>query len=112
MKKLEAIIRPSQLHLVRRALKSIGIEGMTVSQVTGFGQEIGYQKQYRGNEIEVDSIDKLKIEILLPKDLVDNAIDVICKNARTGAIGDGKIIITPVDKIVRIRTGETNDDAM
>ena len=111
MRKLEAIIRPSCLHLVREGLKAIGIEGMTVSQVTGFGQEIGYQKQFRGQPIEVENIEKLKIELLIPKDLVNTVVDVICTNSRTGNIGDGKITIIPVEQLIRIRTGETDTDA-
>lgn len=112
MKKVEAIIKPFKLDEVREALSDIGINGLTVTEVKGFGRQKGHTELYRGAEYAVDFLPKVKIEVVLPDDLVDRAIDSIIATARTGKIGDGKIFVSSVEQIVRIRTGETNDNAI
>ena len=112
MKKIEAIIKPSKLDDVKAALAEIGINGMTVSEVRGFGRTGGKQEIYRGSAYVVDFVPKVKIEILVPNDNVQQVVTVITEAARTGKIGDGKIFITPVDEVIRIRTGETGEDAI
>ncbi len=112
MKKVEAIIRPFKLDEVKIALVNAGIVGMTVSEVRGFGRQKGQTERYRGSEYTVEFLQKLKIEIVIEDELVDKVVDEILKAARTGEIGDGKLFITPVDSIVRIRTGEKNQEAI
>lgn len=112
MKKVEAIIRPFKLDEVKIALVNAGIVGMTVSEVRGFGRQKGQTERYRGSEYTVEFLQKLKIEIVVEDDQVDMVVDKIIVAARTGEIGDGKIFITPVDSIIRIRTGEKNQEAI
>ncbi|MCW3478668.1 P-II family nitrogen regulator [Neisseriaceae bacterium JH1-16] len=112
MKKVEAVIKPFKLDEVREALSDIGINGLTVTEVKGFGRQKGHTELYRGAEYVVDFLPKVKIEVILPDDLVDRAIDTIVATARTGKIGDGKIFVTAVEQVVRIRTGETNEQAI
>lgn len=112
MKKVEAIIRPFKLDEVKIALVNAGIVGMTVSEVRGFGRQKGQTERYRGSEYTVEFLQKLKVEIVVEDDQVDMVVEKIISAARTGEIGDGKIFITPVDKIIRIRTGETNLEAI
>ena len=112
MKKVEAIIRPFKLDQVKIALVNAGIVGMTVSEVRGFGRQKGQTERYRGSEYTVEFLQKLKVEIVVEDDRVQTGIDKIINASRTGEIGDGKIFVSPVDKIVRIRTGEDNTDAI
>lgn len=112
MKKVEAIIRPFKLDQVKIALVNAGIVGMTVSEVRGFGRQKGQTERYRGSEYTVEFLQKLKVEIVVEDDQVQKVIDKIIAASRTGEIGDGKIFVFPVDKIVRIRTGEDNTDAI
>jgi nitrogen regulatory protein P-II 1 len=112
MKKIEAVIKPFKLDEVREALSEVGITGLTVTEVKGFGRQKGHTELYRGAEYVVDFLPKVKIEIVVATDSVDAAIDAIIKAARTGKIGDGKIFVTPVEQVVRIRTGETNEAAI
>ena len=108
MKKLEAIIKPFKLDDVREALSDMGITGMTVTEVKGFGRQKGHTELYRGAEYVVDFLPKIKIEVVLADEHVERAIEAITQAARTGKIGDGKIFITTVERVVRIRTGETD----
>jgi nitrogen regulatory protein P-II 1 len=112
MKKIEAIIRPFKLDEVKIALVNAGIVGMTVSEVRGFGRQKGQTERYRGSEYTVEFLQKLKVEIVIENDQVDMVVDKVIAAARTGEIGDGKIFISPVDEIVRIRTGEKNLEAI
>lgn len=112
MKKIEAIIRPFKLDEVKIALVNAGIVGMTVSEVRGFGRQKGQTERYRGSEYTVEFLQKLKIEIVVDDAQVDMVVDKIISSARTGEIGDGKIFISPVDEIIRIRTGEKNTEAV
>jgi nitrogen regulatory protein P-II 1 len=112
MKKIEAIIKPFKLDEIKEALNEIGIEGMTVSEVKGFGRQKGHTEIYRDSEYVVDFLPKIKIEVVLSDDKLDSAIDVIAKAARTGKIGDGKIFVLPVEDATRIRTGERADAAV
>jgi nitrogen regulatory protein P-II 1 len=112
MKKVEAIIKPFKLDEVREALSDIGINGLTVTEVKGFGRQKGHTELYRGAEYVVDFLPKIKVEIVLSDSLVDQAVEAIIKAARTGKIGDGKIFVTSVEQTIRIRTGETGDDAV
>nr|WP_294863763.1 P-II family nitrogen regulator [uncultured Pseudogulbenkiania sp.] len=112
MKKVEAIIKPFKLDEVREALSEIGVTGLTVTEVKGFGRQKGHTELYRGAEYVVDFLPKVKLEVVIADDLVDRAIEVIINAARTGKIGDGKIFVTPVEQVIRIRTGETNEDAV
>ena len=112
MKKIEAVIEPFKLEEVKEALSDFGIVGMTVTEVKGFGRQKGQTEVYRGNEYSVDFLPKIKIEVVLSEDKVDEAVDVILKAARTGKIGDGKIFVMPVEEVVRIRTGETAEAAV
>ncbi|HEY3132473.1 MAG TPA: P-II family nitrogen regulator [Acidobacteriota bacterium] len=106
MRKLESIIRPHLLDAVKNALQEVGVVGMTVTEVKGFGRQKGHTETYRGSEYRVDFLPKVKIEIVLSEELVDPAVDAILKTAKTGKFGDGKIFITPVEEVIRIRTGE------
>jgi nitrogen regulatory protein P-II 1 len=112
MKKIEAIIKPFKLDEVREALSEIGVTGLTVAEVKGFGRQKGHTELYRGAEYVVDFLPKIKLEIVLEAARVDLAIDAIVKAAGTGKIGDGKIFVTPVEQVVRIRTGETGTAAI
>jgi nitrogen regulatory protein P-II 1 len=112
LKKVEAIIRPFKLDEVKIALVNAGIVGMTVSEVRGFGRQKGQTERYRGSEYTVEFLQKLKIELVVEDEQVDMVVDKIIVSARTGEIGDGKIFITPVDEIIRIRTGEKNMEAI
>ncbi|HEX9627283.1 MAG TPA: P-II family nitrogen regulator [Acidiferrobacterales bacterium] len=112
MKKIEAIIKPFKLDDVREALSEIGITGMTVTEVKGFGRQKGHTELYRGAEYVVDFLPKVKLEIVIKDDQVERCIEAITAAARTGKIGDGKIFVYPVGQVHRIRTGETGDDAI
>nr|WP_239482415.1 P-II family nitrogen regulator [Neisseria elongata] len=112
VKKIEAIIKPFKLDDVREALTDIGITGMTVTEVKGFGRQKGHTEVYRGAEYAVDFLPKIKMELVLRDDQVDQAVDVIIETARSGKIGDGKIFIFPVEEAIRIRTGERSDSAV
>jgi nitrogen regulatory protein P-II 1 len=112
MKKIEAVIKPFKLDEVREALSEVGITGLTVTEVKGFGRQKGHTELYRGAEYVVDFLPKIKIEIVVATDNVEPAIDAIIKAARTGKIGDGKIFVTSVEQVVRIRTGETDEAAI
>jgi len=112
MKKIECIIKPFKLDEVKVALHAIGIQGMTVSEVKGFGRQKGHTEMYRGNEYTVDFLPKVKIEFVMSDDMVDKAMEVIQKTACTGKIGDGKIFIFPIEEAIRIRTGENGDKAI
>jgi len=112
MKKIEAVIKPFKLEEVKEALSDFGIVGMTVTEVKGFGRQKGQTEIYHSNEYSVDFLPKIKIEVVLSEDKVDEAVDAILKAARTGKIGDGKIFVMPVEEVVRIRTGETAEAAV
>ena len=112
MKKVEAIIKPFKLDDVRESLAEIGITGMTVSEVKGFGRQKGHTELYRGAEYMVDFFPKVKIELVIQDEQLEQAIEVIVDTARTGKIGDGKIFVTEVERVIRIRTGEENEEAV
>ncbi|WP_303785157.1 P-II family nitrogen regulator [Azovibrio restrictus] len=112
MKKIEAIIKPFKLDEVREALSEIGVTGLTVTEVKGFGRQKGHTELYRGAEYVVDFLPKIKLEIVVADNIVESAIDAIIKAAGTGKIGDGKIFVMPVEQVVRIRTGETGEAAV
>ena len=112
MKKIEAIFKPFKLDEVREALSEIGVSGLTVNEVKGFGRQKGHTELYRGAEDVVDFLPKVKVEVVIPDKLQESAIDAIVKAARTGKIGDGKIFITSVERVVRIRTGEIDESAV
>ena len=112
MKKIEAIIKPFKLEEVKDALADLGIEGMTVSEVKGFGRQKGHTEIYRGSEYTVDFLPKVKVEIVVSDDNVAKATQAIVKSAKTGKIGDGKVFISPVEEAIRIRTDETGDAAV
>ena len=112
MKKIEAIFKPFKLDEVREALSEIGVSGLTVTEVKGFGRQKGHTELYRGAEYVVDFLPKEKVDVVVPDKLLDSAIDAIVKAARTGKIGDGKIFVTSVNQVIRIRTGETDEAAI
>jgi nitrogen regulatory protein P-II 1 len=112
MKKVEAIIKPFKLDEVKENLNAIGVRGLTVSEVKGFGRQKGHTELYRGAEYVVDFLPKVKLEIIVNEDLVAKVVETIEKAARTGRIGDGKIFVTSVEEVVRIRTGERGEDAI
>ena len=112
MKKIEAIFKPFKLDEVREALSEVGITGLTVTEVKGFGRQRGHTELYRGAEYVVDFLPKVKVEIVVADAMVERSIDAIIKAARTGKIGDGKIFVTSVEQVVRIRTGETGEAAV
>ncbi|MDU9050147.1 MAG: P-II family nitrogen regulator [Candidatus Electrothrix sp. Rat3] len=112
MKKVEVIIKPFKLDAVKTALNDIGIKGMTISEVKGYGRQKGHTEIYRGAEYKVDFLPKIKVEIIVETEMVDKIIDVVVEAARTGKIGDGKIFVLPVEKVVRVRTGETDSEAI
>ena len=112
MKKIEAVVKPFKLEEVREALAEVGVTGLTVTEVKGFGRQKGHTELYRGAEYVVDFLPKVKIEVVVTEKMLEPAIEAIIKAARTGKIGDGKIFVTSVDHVVRIRTGETNEAAV
>ncbi len=112
MKKIDAVVKPFKLDEVREALSEIGVSGLTVTEVKGFGRQKGHTELYRGAEYVVDFLPKVKIEIVVADSILEQAIEAIIKAARTGKIGDGKIFVTSVEQVVRIRTGETNEAAI
>jgi nitrogen regulatory protein PII len=112
MKKIEAIIKPFKLEDVKEALSGIGVQGMTVSEVKGFGRQKGHTEIYRGSEYTVDFLPKIKIEVVLPDALISQAVDAIVQSAKTGKIGDGKVFVSDIENAVRIRTDETGDNAV
>ncbi|USD66625.1 nitrogen regulatory protein P-II [Vibrio sp. SCSIO 43136] len=112
MKKIEAIIKPFKLDDVREALADVGITGMTVSEVKGFGRQKGHTELYRGAEYMVDFLPKVKLEIVVTEDVAEKCVDTIIETSQTGKIGDGKIFVTDVERVVRIRTGEEDEDAI
>ncbi|MBF0359027.1 MAG: P-II family nitrogen regulator [Magnetococcales bacterium] len=112
MKKIEAIIKPFKLDDVKEALSEVGIQGITVSEVRGFGRQKGHTELYRGAEYVVDFLPKIRVDVVLEDDMVDRAVEAIVQAARTGRIGDGKIFVLPVETVVRIRTGERDSGAL
>ncbi|PIE15508.1 MAG: transcriptional regulator [Rhodobacterales bacterium] len=112
MKKIEAIIKPFKLDEVKEALQDVGVQGLSVIEVKGFGRQKGHTELYRGAEYVVDFLPKVKIEVVLASDLVDAAVNAIIEAANTDKIGDGKIFVSPVEQAIRIRTGETGEDAL
>ncbi len=112
MKKVEAIIKPFKLDDVKEKLTQIGIKGMTISEVKGFGRQKGHTEIYRGAEYVVDFLPKIKIEVVVPDDMVGEVITTICESAKTGKIGDGKVFVYPVEEVIRIRTGEKGEVAV
>ena len=112
MKRIEAIIRPHLLEDVKSALQEVGVVGMTVNEVRGFGRQKGHTETYRGSEYRVDLLPKIRIETALPDELVEAAVNAIMKVARTGKFGDGKIFVTSLDEVIRIRTGERGEQAL
>jgi nitrogen regulatory protein PII len=112
MKKVEAVVKPFKLDDVREALSNVGITGMTAIEVKGFGRQKGHTELYRGAEYVVDFLPKVKLEVIVKDEDVERCVDTITAAARTGKIGDGKIFVTPVERVIRIRTGETGDDAV
>ena len=112
MKKIEAIIKPFKLDEVKEALQEIGIQGLSVTEVKGFGRQKGHTELYRGAEYVVDFLPKVKIEVVLSDDMVDGAIEAIVEAARTDKIGDGKIFVSTIEQAIRIRTGEDGEDAL
>jgi len=112
MKKIEAVIKPFKLDDVREALSEVGITGLTVTEVKGFGRQKGHTELYRGAEYVVDFLPKIKIEAVIATNMLETAIDAIVKSAHTGKIGDGKIFVSSVEQVIRIRTGETDESAL
>ena len=112
MKKIEAIIKPFKLDDVKEGLSGLGVKGLTVTEVKGFGRQRGHKEIYRGAEYQVDFVSKIKLEVVMESDLVNEAVSVIQEKARTGEIGDGKIFILPVEEVIRVRTGETGKEAV
>jgi nitrogen regulatory protein PII len=112
MKKVECIVRPHLMEAVKTALQDVGIVGMTVSEVKGFGRQKGHTETYRGSEYKVEFLPKVKIEVALPEELVDGAVDAVLETAKTGKFGDGKIFVSTLDEVIRIRTGERGEGAL
>ncbi len=112
MKKVEAIIKPFKLDEVKEGLTELGVHGMTISEVKGFGRQRGHTEIYRGAEYQVDFVPKLKLEVVVDAELVSQVVDTIEKNAKTGSIGDGKIFVSPLEEVIRIRTGERGEEAI
>jgi nitrogen regulatory protein PII len=112
MKKVESIVRPHLLEAVKAALQEVGIVGMTVSEVKGFGRQKGHTETYRGSEYKVEFVPKVKIEVALPDELVDAAVEAVLKTAKTGKFGDGKVFVSTLSDVVRIRTGEHGEQAL
>lgn len=112
MKKIEAIVKPFKLDDVKEGLTSLGVQGMTVTEIKGFGRQRGHKEVYRGAEYQIDFVPKVKIEVIMETSLVPEAVKVIQEKARTGEIGDGKIFVIPIEDAIRIRTGESGKDAI
>lgn len=112
MKKVTAVIKPFKLDDVREALSELGVNGLTVTEVKGFGRQKGHTELYRGAEYMVDFLPKMKLELVVTDEMLDQAVDAILETAKTGKIGDGKIFVEPVERVIRIRTGEENDEAI
>lgn len=112
MKKVEAIIKPFKLDDVREAIAEVGITGMTVTEVKGFGRQKGHTELYRGAEYVVDFLPKMRVVVVVPDDAVDSVVEAIIKAANTGKIGDGKVFVSPVERVIRIRTGDENEQAL
>ncbi len=112
MKKIEAIIRPHLLEAVKDALQTVGVQGMTISEVRGFGRQKGHTEVYRGSEYKVEFVPKVKVEVIVDDDVAESAVEAVIKSARTGKFGDGKIFVLPVEEAVRIRTGEQGVNAV
>jgi len=112
MKKIEAIIKPFKLDDVKKALHEIGVQGMTVTEVKGFGRQKGHAEIYRGSEYKIDFVPKIKVEVVVSSEIAEKAMEVIASAARTGKIGDGKIFILSVEEVIRIRTGERGEEAI
>ena len=112
MKKIEAIVRPHLLEAVKNALQEVGVVGMTISEVKGFGRQKGHTETYRGSEYKVELVPKVKIEVALAEELADSAIDAVLKTAKTGKFGDGKVFVSSLEDVVRIRTGEHGEQAL
>lgn len=112
MKKIEAIIRPFRIDDVREALSEIGVKGMTLTEVKGYGRQKGHTELYRGSEYQIDFLPKIKVEVIVTDSLADKVIDTIMNAAKTGQVGDGKIFVYPVEDVIRVRTGESGEDAL
>ena len=112
MKKIEAIVRPHLMEAVKNALQEVGVVGMTVTEVKGFGRQKGHTETYRGSEYKVEFLPKVKIEVALPDELVDQAVEAVVKTAATGKFGDGKVFVSALEEVVRIRTGERGEAAL
>jgi nitrogen regulatory protein P-II 1 len=112
MKKIEAVIKPFKLDDVKEALNELGVVGMTVTEVRGFGRQKGHTELYRGSEYTIDFLPKVKVEVVVPDPLVDKVVSVICQAAKTGSIGDGKVFVLSMDEAIRIRTGEKGEAAI
>ncbi len=112
MKKIEAVIKPFKLDALKEAMANIGLQGMTISEVKGFGRQKGHKEVYRGAEYQVDFVPKVKLEIVVKDELVDTVVESIIKSVKTGKIGDGKIFVLPLNEVCRIRTGETGEEAI
>ena len=112
MKKIEAIVRPHLLEGVKDALQTLGVEGMTISEVKGFGRQKGHTEVYRGSEYKVEFVPKVKVEVVIDEEILEGAVNAIIKAARTGKFGDGKIFVFPVEESIRIRTGEHGENAV
>lgn len=112
MKKVEAIVKPFKLDNVRESLTGVGVKGLTVSEVKGFGRQKGHAEIYRGAEYQVDFLPKVKIEVVIPDDMAEQVVETIISAAKTGKVGDGKIFVIPIEKAVRVRTGEIDENAV
>jgi nitrogen regulatory protein P-II 1 len=112
MKKIEAIIRPFRIDDVREALADVGVRGMTLTEVKGYGRQKGHTELYRGSEYQIDFLPKIKLEVIVADKMADKVVDVIMKTAKTGQVGDGKIFVYPVEDVIRVRTGESGEEAL
>ncbi len=112
MKKIEAIIKPFKLEEVKEALSNVGVKGLTVLEVKGFGRQKGHKELYRGAEYEIEFLPKVKLEVIVPESEVETVIDAIVTSSRTGRLGDGKVFVSPIEEVVRIRTGERGEEAI
>jgi len=112
MKKIEAVIRPFRIDDVREALAEIGVRGLTLTEVKGYGRQKGHTELYRGSEYQIDFLPKMKIEVIVSDEMADKVVDTIIKAAKTGQVGDGKIFISPIEDVIRVRTGESGEEAL
>lgn len=112
MKKVEAIIRPFRIDDVREALAEVGVKGLTLTEVKGYGRQKGHTELYRGSEYQIDFLPKIKVEVIVGDKMVDKVVDTIMNAAKTGQVGDGKIFVYPVEDVIRVRTGESGEDAL